>query len=91
MAKMQRIKDTASQGCSPLRVWKRRGRVRGNHLVDSRIRVKCGCCDEAVEIHFSEEPARDQSCDTLEINGVIGTIDQWKQVFLPLLGLDDSK
>ena len=87
MANSERIKDSADRAL-PLRVWRRRGRARGSRRVESpSIRVKCGCCDEAVVIYFDEEKTGDASSDTLEINGVSGTVDQWKKVFLPLLGI----
>jgi hypothetical protein len=28
--------------------------------------------------------------NTLEINGVIGTIEQWRTILLPLLGLEET-
>src|SRR6266849_5593474 len=42
-----------------------------------RYLVKCGCCDEQLEIYYSE--------DDLEINGVYGSIENWREVLLPLL------
>lgn len=77
MAKMERVKDSADR-TMPLRVWRRQA--------SSSIRVKCGCCNEAVVIYFHNDP----SDDLLEINGVVGTVDQWKQVLLPLLGLENQ-
>lgn len=44
---------------------------------EKRYLLKCGCCDENVEIYYSK--------DTLEINGVIGSIENWREVLLPLL------
>lgn len=83
--KMKRVKDSADQGL-PLRVWSRRGR----QIKSPSIRVKCGCCGEAVVIYFDKEPSGNTSADTLEINGVNGTVDQWRTVLLPLLGLDNK-
>ena len=45
--------------------------------IDPRYLLKCGCCDESVEIYYSE--------DSLEINGVHGSIDNWRKILLPLL------
>ena len=42
-----------------------------------RYLVKCGCCDEKVEIYYDDEG--------LEINGVNGSIDDWREILLPLL------
>ena len=47
------------------------------------------CCSEAVEIY----PAgfiTDIKADTIEINGVNGSIAQWRHVLLPLLGLQQA-
>lgn len=80
MPKIERVEDANGAG-HPLRITRRAGR--GRRM--PRIRVKCGCCDKAVEICVDEEPAGDPSMDTLRINGVMGTVDQWRQVLLPLL------
>jgi hypothetical protein len=40
--------------------------------------VRCGCCDQKVQIFYDNE--------TLEINGVNGTIENWREILLPLLG-----
>jgi len=42
-----------------------------------RYLIKCGCCDEKVEIYYDEE--------SLEINGVLGSLENWRQILLPLL------
>jgi hypothetical protein len=42
-----------------------------------RYLVKCGCCDNSVEIYYDE--------DALEINGVNGSIENWREILLPLL------
>jgi len=42
-----------------------------------RLLVKCGCCDEKVEIYYDEE--------SLEINGVNGSLENWREILLPLL------
>ena len=39
--------------------------------------MRCGCCDEKVEIHYSD--------DGLEIGGVNGAIEDWREILLPLL------
>ena len=43
----------------------------------ARYLVKCGCCDEQVEIYYDKEE--------LEINGVLASIEDWKSILLPLL------
>ncbi len=42
-----------------------------------RYLLKCGCCDEKLEIHYSD--------DGLEIGGVNGAIQDWQEILLPLL------
>ena len=44
---------------------------------DPRYLIKCGCCDEKVEIYYGG--------GTLEINGVMGSVENWREVLLPLL------
>ena len=45
-----------------------------------RYLLKCGCCDEKVEIYYDNEG--------LEINGVNGSIDDWREILLPLLRIE---
>lgn len=56
-----------------LRVWHRKGK--GEKC--SRYLVKCGCCDNSVEIYYDE--------DSLEINGVNANLNEWRTILLPLL------
>ena len=44
---------------------------------DPRFLFKCGCCDEKVEVYYGG--------DSLEINGVMGSVANWRTVLLPLL------
>ena len=44
---------------------------------DPRYLIKCGCCDEKVEIYYGGS--------TLEINGVLGSVEDWREILLPLL------
>jgi len=81
MPKIERVED-AEGTISPLRITKRKG----CGIKDPSIRVKCGCCDKAVVIYHGAEPTGDPSKNMLEINGVLGTVDQWRKVLLPLLG-----
>ena len=45
----------------------------------ARRLIKCGCCNESVEIYHDKT--------TMEINGVYGSIENWREVLLPLLGI----
>ena len=42
-----------------------------------RLLLKCGCCDEQVEIYYDD--------DGLEINGVHGSLENWREILMPLL------
>lgn len=44
------------------------------------VTVKCGCCGEQVKIYHDE--------NSLEINGVNASIDDWEKILLPLLNID---
>jgi hypothetical protein len=39
--------------------------------------LRCGCCDQKVEIYYDAED--------LEINGVHGSLENWREILLPLL------
>lgn len=52
--------------------------------------VRCGCCNERVEIYY--DGTEDQATffpddETLEINGVIASVAEWRKILLPLLGV----
>ncbi|MCJ7471449.1 MAG: hypothetical protein MUP02_01380 [Actinobacteria bacterium] len=42
-----------------------------------RYLLKCGCCNEKLEIYYDKEG--------LETNGVNGSIEDWREILLPLL------
>lgn len=80
MSKIKYVKDGRGT-CVPLRVTKRAQKK----LVSPRLLIKCGCCDQSLEIYYEERSTGNPHRDSLEINGVNGTVDQWRQVLLPLL------
>ena len=84
MGKIEKMVDSLEM-CSPLRLT-HRTRYRGKNR--RSIRVKCGCCSMAIEIFPEEDPTGDIHVDSIEINGVMGSVDQWRKVFLPLLGIE---
>jgi hypothetical protein len=47
---------------------------------DPRFLFKCGCCDGQLEVYYGG--------DSLEINGVMGSIENWRQLLLPLLNMN---
>jgi len=95
MPKMVKIQDPTLEDSfmpMPLRLTFRNKRQLGpRRYVGNRLRVKCGCCKEALEIHVDDNHQNQtSSTTTLEINGVIGTVQQWREVLLPLLGLPND-
>src|SRR3989344_5439462 len=89
MPKIERVRDRHPLALIlPLRVTRRKRRQTSERSsTGPSIRVKCGCCSEAFVIAYDATPTKDPHFDTLEINGVMGTIDQWRQVLAPLLHL----
>jgi len=61
----------------PLRVYRRKKRGKK----EPSLRVKCGDCEEAIVIYYSDEPTGDPQVDTFEINGVMGKVSQWEELF----------
>ena len=46
---------------------------------DARFLFKCGCCDEKLEVYYGG--------GSLEINGVMGSVENWRTLLLPLLNM----
>jgi len=67
------------EGACAIRVSHRAGRKRGTGRVLPRYLLRCGCCEERLEIYYDEEG--------LEINGVNGSLENWREILLPLLGI----
>ena len=44
---------------------------------DPRFLFKCGCCNRELEVYYGE--------DSLEINGVMGSVENWRKLLMPLL------
>ena len=70
-----RFYDTSRFGQPQIRVYHRKGT--GKKC--PRYLLKCGCCDQRLEIQYAE--------DGLEIGGVNGAIEDWREILLPLLGI----
>ncbi len=73
LKRTNRFYDTSRFGQPQIRVYHKNGV--GKRM--PRYLLKCGCCDERVEIHYAD--------DGLEIGGVNGTIEDWREILLPLL------
>jgi hypothetical protein len=72
-----RMNQVRPEGYAALRVWDIPAtKKRGPHL-----RIKCGCCDQKIVIHYGVG----EDGDTLEINGVFGSVENWREILLPLL------
>lgn len=88
---MGKIEKIHGGNTMPLRLTRRRRRqLSSRRFVSPRVRVKCGCCNEAVDIGHDDE-LRGVEINTLEIGGVNGTIAQWRKVFAPLLGFQERR
>ncbi len=76
LKRINRFYDTRRFGQPRIRIYhkKRDGKRMPRYL------LKCGCCDEKLEIYYSD--------DGLEIGGVNGAIEDWRQILLPLLLID---
>ncbi len=72
-ARTNRFYDCGRFGQPQIRLYHRKAAGK----TSPRYLVKCGCCSEAIEIFYSE--------DGLEIGGVNGSIEDWKEILLPLL------
>lgn len=64
-------------GHSSIRVSHRAAQRRGTGWKSPRYLLRCGCCDQSLEIYYG--------VDSLEINGVHGSIENWREILLPLL------
>ena len=71
------------EGVCAIRVSHRAERKRGQGHISHRYLLRCGCCDRAVEIYYNT--------DGLEINGVNGSVENWREILLPLLGIKQPK
>lgn len=68
-----RFYDTARFRHPEIRVYHQKGK--GKKC--PRYLLKCGCCEQKLEIYYAP--------DGLEIGGVNGSIDDWREILLPLL------
>ena len=73
LKRSRRVYDTVRFGQPQVRLRHRKGRGRRSPCYI----LQCGCCNQKLEIYYSE--------DGLEIGGVNGAIDDWREILLPLL------
>lgn len=72
-----RMNQKRPEGYKALRVWA----IPATKKKSPRLRIKCGCCDQKVVIYYGEG----ENADSLEINGVFGSVENWREILLPLL------
>jgi len=68
-----RFYDTSRFGQPEIRVY----HMKGVGKKSPRYLLRCGCCEQKLQVCYSD--------DGLEIGGVNGTIDDWREILLPLL------
>jgi hypothetical protein len=73
LKRSNRFYDTTRFGQPQIRVYHRKGKGKRS----PRYLLKCGCCEQQLEIYYAE--------DGLEIGGVNGAIEDWREILLPLL------
>jgi hypothetical protein len=78
LKRTNRFYDTSRFGQPQVRVYHKKGFDKKM----PRYLLKCGCCDEKVEIYYAD--------DGLEINGVNGAIEDWREILLPLLLIEQD-
>lgn len=75
LRKNRKFAATRSDGWYDVRVF-HRGR-KGKK--DPRFLFKCGCCEYKFEVYYGG--------DSLEIGGVMGSVENWRELLLPLLSM----
>ncbi len=66
---------TRPSGYFDIRVFHRRRKAKK----DPRFLFKCGCCEGQLVVYYGG--------DSLEINGVMGSVENWRELLLPLLNM----
>ena len=59
---------------------------KGHDNKSPRFKIKCGCCDESFDIYYGDFD--NPVLAGLEIVGVNASIEDWRAIFLPLLGFE---
>lgn len=76
----KRMAELRPDGVCAILVSHRAARKRGTGWIMLRYLLRCGCCDQSVQIYYDES--------SLEINGVHGSIENWREILLPILGVN---
>jgi hypothetical protein len=78
LKRINRFYDTQRFGQPQIRIYHKKGK--GKRM--PRYLLKCGCCEEKLEIYYSDEG--------FEIGGVNGAIEDWREILLPLLLIEEK-
>jgi hypothetical protein len=73
LKRSNRFYDTHRFGQPQIRLRHRKGMG----LKSPSYALRCGCCDQKLEIFYSD--------DGLEIGGVNGALEDWREILLPVL------
>jgi hypothetical protein len=76
LTRSNRIYDTTRFGQPEIRIRHRPGTGKKS----PQYVLRCGCCSENLRIFYAE--------DGLEIGGVNGAIEDWREILLPLLSIE---
>lgn len=79
LKRTNRLYHARPNGYTQIRVYHKSGS--GKKM--PRYLLKCGCCDEKLEIYYDDEG--------LEISGVNGSIENWREILLPLLRIEKNE
>ncbi len=79
LKRLNRIYDTSRFGQPQIRLRHRAGKG----VKSPRYVLTCGCCDEKLEIFYDD--------DGLEIGGVNGALEDWREILLPLLLIEQKR
>ncbi|MBM3710394.1 MAG: hypothetical protein FJW61_08245 [Actinobacteria bacterium] len=75
LKRKNKIYDTERFGQPEIRVYHKKSYGKKS----PRYLLKCGCCNKKLEIYYDKTG--------LEINGVYGSIEDWREILLPLLNI----
>ena len=73
LKRKNRFYDTSRFAQPEIRVYHKKGK--GKKC--PRYLLRCGCCEQKLAIYHTD--------DGLEVGGVNGTIEDWREILLPLL------
>jgi hypothetical protein len=76
LKRTNRLYDTERFGQPQIRLRHRKG----VGLKSPSYVLRCGCCDKKLEIFYSD--------DGLEIGGINGALEDWREILLPVLLID---